>query len=101
MHTTDTNRDGAGAGDKHDPLIELLPRVWRESRWQRLWRPFWMLPTCILVAAAVLGLVLPLLDRGMLAVVAGFIVVAIRTVGRRRSPVSKHSNPEPSAASRG
>ena len=36
-----------------------VPDVPRETRWQRLWQPFWMIPAVSVLAALVLGIVLP------------------------------------------
>lgn len=43
--------------------VDALPRTRSISRWARIWRPFWALPTGILVAAVVVGSLLPELDR--------------------------------------
>lgn len=37
----------------------------RETRWARLWSPFWAVPLAISVAAFVLGLVMPVLDLAL------------------------------------
>lgn len=45
--------------------IGALPRTRAISRWDRLWRPFWMLPLLIVVAAVVTGYLLPELDLAL------------------------------------
>ena len=42
-----------------------LPRTRSISRWDRLWRPFWVLPSAIIVLATVAGVFLPEVDRGL------------------------------------
>ncbi|MDO5741176.1 MAG: DUF2254 domain-containing protein [Ornithinimicrobium sp.] len=49
----DTDTDNLGA----------LPRTRSISRWDRIWRPFWVLPMVIIVAATVAGIFLPEFDR--------------------------------------
>ncbi|PZP14982.1 MAG: DUF2254 domain-containing protein [Brachybacterium faecium] len=39
------------------------PRVKRESRWDRLWRPFWAIPVACSLAAVLVGVGLPLLEE--------------------------------------
>lgn len=43
--------------------IGALPRTRAISRWDRLWRPFWVLPLMFVIIAVILGYVLPELDR--------------------------------------
>lgn len=43
--------------------VDALPRTRSIGRWERIWRPFWALPTAILVVAVVAGALLPELDR--------------------------------------
>lgn len=43
--------------------LEALPRVRTLTRWERLWRPFWVLPTLICVLAVAAGILVPLLDE--------------------------------------
>lgn len=43
--------------------LEALPRVRSLSRWDRVWRPFWVLPAVICVLAVAAGLLIPYLDR--------------------------------------
>ncbi|MGM1029194.1 MAG: DUF2254 domain-containing protein [Actinomycetota bacterium] len=52
-HDSDGGPDEVGA----------LPRTRSITRWDRVWRPFWVLPTVILVAAAVAGYLVPEIDR--------------------------------------
>ncbi len=40
-------------------LVGVLPQMRRSSRWSRLWRPFWVLPTVIVVTATLVGALLP------------------------------------------
>jgi len=42
-----------------------VPRIDKASWWDRLWRPFWMVPAVLAVVAAVLGVVLPEIDRSL------------------------------------
>lgn len=39
--------------------VGVLPRTRSITRWDRFWRPFWMLPTVIVVVATVTGALLP------------------------------------------
>ncbi|EYR62572.1 hypothetical protein N866_07365 [Actinotalea ferrariae CF5-4] len=39
----------------------------RESAWQRVWQPFWVLPVVLTVASGVLAVALPALDRSLSA----------------------------------
>ncbi|WP_143553983.1 DUF2254 domain-containing protein [Serinicoccus sp. CUA-874] len=39
--------------------VGVLPRTRSITRWDRFWRPFWMLPTVIVVLATVTGALLP------------------------------------------
>lgn len=39
-----------------------VPDVPRETRWQRLWAPFWMIPAVSVVVALVAGVVIPTLE---------------------------------------
>lgn len=39
-----------------------VPDVPRETRWQRFWGPFWMIPAVAVVAALVAGVVIPTLE---------------------------------------
>ncbi|UOW01693.1 DUF2254 domain-containing protein [Agrococcus sp. SCSIO52902] len=43
--------------------VGALPRTRSISRWDRLWRPFWVLPMVIVVAAVLAGYLVPELDR--------------------------------------
>lgn len=43
--------------------LGVLPRTRSTTRWDRLWRPFWVLPVLIVVTATVAGIFLPELDR--------------------------------------
>ncbi|MFK5646891.1 DUF2254 domain-containing protein [Ornithinimicrobium sp. LYQ121] len=43
--------------------VGALPRTRSISRWDRVWRPFWVLPMVIVVAATVAGIFMPELDR--------------------------------------
>ncbi len=52
------------SGPRPDQLIGLLPRTRSAGRWVRLWRPFWVLPSAIVLAAALVGVFLPELERG-------------------------------------
>lgn len=52
----------------HDPEgdpdeLGALPRTRSISGWERAWRPFWVLPMVIVVAAVVAGALVPELDR--------------------------------------
>ena len=42
-----------------------IPDIPRETLWGRLWRPFWVIPTVSVVAAVVLGVLLPTWERGL------------------------------------
>lgn len=44
-------------------FVESLPRTRSTTRWERLWRPFWVLPLAIVVVATAAGLAVPALDR--------------------------------------
>lgn len=43
--------------------VGTLPRTRSITRWHRVWRPFWVLPMVIVVAAVVVGYLMPELDR--------------------------------------
>ncbi|WP_107774046.1 DUF2254 domain-containing protein [Nocardioides sediminis] len=45
--------------------LTSIPDLPRDTAWARLWQPFWAVPTAIVVAAFVLGLVLPALDSAL------------------------------------
>ncbi|WP_158288578.1 DUF2254 domain-containing protein [Ornithinimicrobium flavum] len=45
--------------------LGALPQTRSISRWDRLWRPFWVLPTVIIVLATLAGIFMPELDRGL------------------------------------
>lgn len=51
--TRDTGREDLGS----------LPQTRSISRWDRVWRPFWVLPTVIIVVATLGGVFMPVLDR--------------------------------------
>ncbi|WP_230471549.1 DUF2254 domain-containing protein [Corynebacterium glutamicum] len=42
-----------------------IPDIPRETRWDRLWRPFWAIPAASVVAALVFGFLLPTWERGL------------------------------------
>lgn len=58
VRTSTTERSGTDE-------IGALPRTRTTTRWQRLWRPFWVLPMVIVFAATTAGIVLPELDRSL------------------------------------
>ena len=47
----------------HEPDHGTLPHTRSISRWDRLWRPFWVLPMTIVASATLAGIFLPELDR--------------------------------------
>lgn len=48
-----------------DRLRGSVPRVDHPSLWQRIWRPFWVLPFVIVLGAIALSWVLPWIDRNI------------------------------------
>lgn len=50
---------------EYPDALGSLPRTRSISRWDRLWRPFWVLPTVIIVLATVAGVLMPEVDRGL------------------------------------
>ncbi|SOC57348.1 DUF2254 domain-containing protein [Ornithinimicrobium cerasi] len=53
-----TSADGADGDD-----LGALPRTNRTSRWDRVWRPFWVLPMVVVIVALLAGYLMPELDR--------------------------------------
>ena len=54
------------SGDPEDQdELGSLPRTRSISRWDRVWRPFWVLPSVIIALATVAGVFLPVVDRGL------------------------------------
>ena len=59
---------GADADSEDQPQVDFLgalPRMRTITRWERWWRPFWVLPLFIVVVATLAGLLLPVLDRAL------------------------------------
>ena len=60
-----TSTASASPSSDHPPEVDplgALPHVSAITRWQRWWRPFWVLPLLIVVTATLAGLFLPLVD---------------------------------------
>lgn len=49
-----------------------IPEIPRERLWDRIWRPFWMIPAISVVAAVILGFLLPAWERGVSSPALGF-----------------------------
>ena len=49
-----------------------IPEIPRERLWDRIWRPFWMVPTTSVVAAVALGFLLPAWEREASSPALGF-----------------------------
>lgn len=54
----------AGSASRPGTLTDI-PDLPRDTTWTRLWQPFWAVPMSIVVAAFVLGLVLPAVDSAL------------------------------------
>ena len=52
-------------GPRHEDGVDVLPATRSISRWDRLWRPFWVLPLLIVLAATVAGILLPELEKSI------------------------------------
>ena len=61
----DTDREDTDREDTDGEDLGSLPQTRSITRWDRIWRPFWVLPTVIFVLAAVAGVFLPELDRSL------------------------------------
>lgn len=57
--------DAGPQADADTGNIGALPRTRSINRWDRVWRPFWVLPTVIIVAATLGGIFMPELDRSL------------------------------------
>lgn len=55
--------DPAPGVDEAD--LGALPRTRRTNRWDRVWRPFWVLPMVVVLLALVAGYLMPNLDRSL------------------------------------
>lgn len=59
MSETETNESTEA---RHHRVRGAVPDVPRETRWQRFWGPFWMIPAVAVVAALAAGVIVPTLE---------------------------------------
>ncbi|WP_206436432.1 DUF2254 domain-containing protein [Corynebacterium hylobatis] len=67
------NDHGTGGTSESFRIRGSIPDIPRETRWDRLWRPFWVMPAVSVVAALVVGFLLPTWERGLSDVALRFV----------------------------
>lgn len=61
----DASRPGSTAEGVDEEDLGALPRTRRINRWDRVWRPFWVLPMVVVLVALLAGYLMPELDRSL------------------------------------
>ncbi|WP_197085735.1 DUF2254 domain-containing protein [Corynebacterium comes] len=67
------NNQGAEGTSESFRIRGSIPDIPRETRWDRLWRPFWAIPAVSVGAALVSGFLLPTLEQGLSDAALGFV----------------------------
>lgn len=62
MNDDDVSQTQTTTEAQHRRVRGAVPDVPRETRWQRFWGPFWMIPAVSVITALVAGVVIPTLE---------------------------------------